>query len=156
MDTQFFDSSAIVKNYLNETGTAWIKSLITAIPSNEIYVSRLASVEVVSVIVRRVRSGLITTTDGQNYLNRFKSDLSLHFKVVEISLPLVSTAVNLVEKHGLRGYDAIQLASGLTLSLRLSAAMSTPFSFTFISADNNLNNAAQSESLAVDNPNNHP
>lgn len=156
MNQQFFDSSAIVKNYLNETGTAWIKSLITAIPSNEIYVSRLASVEVVSAIVRRVRNGLITTTDGQKYLNRFKSDLSIHFKVVEISLPLVSTAVNLVEKHGLRGYDAIQLASGWTLYLRLSAAMSAPFSFTFISADNNLNDAAQAESLAVDNPNNHP
>ena len=41
MDFYFFDSSAVVKNYLNETGTAWIKSLITAIPSNEIYVSRL-------------------------------------------------------------------------------------------------------------------
>ncbi len=156
MDTQFFDSSAIVKNYLNETGTAWIKSLITTIPSNEIYVSRLASIEVVSAIVRRIRNGLISPTDGQNYLNRFKSDLQLHFKVVEISLPLVSTAVNLVEKHGLRGYDAMQLASGLTLYIRLSAAMSTPFTFTFISADNNLNNAAQSETQAVDNPNNHP
>jgi uncharacterized protein len=113
-------------------------------------------VEVVSAIVRRIRNGLITPTDGQNHLNRFKSDLSLHFKVVEIGLPLVSTAVNLVEKHGLRGYDAMQLASGLTLYLRLSAAMSTPFTFTFISADNNLNNAAKSETLAVDNPNNHP
>lgn len=156
MDFYFFDSSAAVKNYLSETGSAWIRGLVNANPPNQIHVSRLASVEVISAFVRRAKGKLITTNAAQNFITQFKANLQIDFEVVEISLPLVSMAVTMVEKHGLRGYDAMQLASGLTLYLRLSAAMSTPFSFTFISADNNLNNAAQSESLAVDNPNNHP
>ncbi len=156
MDFYFFDSSAAVKNYLNETGSAWVRSLVNANPPNQIHVSRLASVEVISAFVRRAKGKLITTNAAQNFITQFKANLQTDFEVVEIGLPLVSMAVDLVEKHGLRGYDAMQLASGLTLYVRLSAAMSAPFTFTFISADNNLNNAAQSETLAVDNPNNHP
>ena len=156
MNVQFLDSSAIVKNYLNEVGTARIRSLITAVPSNEIYVSRLAGVEVAAAITRRAKGRLITATDRQDYLNRFKSDLQNHFQVIEINLPLVRLAVELVEKHALRGYDAMQLASGLTLYRNLSAIVTNAFRFTFISADNDLTAAAQAEGLATENPNNYP
>jgi len=62
--------------------------------------------------------------------------------------------MRLSEIRGLRGYDAIQLATALELINRF-AANKLP-SIIFISADNHLNQAAQTEGLTVDNPNNHP
>jgi hypothetical protein len=58
------------------------------------------------------------------------------------------------EKHGLRGYDATQLASAFVVHAELLAiGVST---LVFLSADGELNDAAQAEQLLVQNPNNHP
>jgi len=62
--------------------------------------------------------------------------------------------MRLSEIRGLRGYDAVQLATALELENRFSA--NNLSSIIFISADNHLNQAAQTEGLTVDNPNNHP
>jgi predicted nucleic acid-binding protein len=54
----------------------------------------------------------------------------------------------------LRGYDAVQLATALeTNRKRLSDGLSA---LVFVSADAELNNAAQAEGLEVENPNNYP
>ncbi|MEJ7625123.1 MAG: hypothetical protein WKF34_14115 [Pyrinomonadaceae bacterium] len=53
MAFQFVDSSALVKKYLLEAGTARVRSIFNAVPSQEIYVSRVTQVEVTSAIVRR-------------------------------------------------------------------------------------------------------
>ncbi len=49
--------------------------------------------------------------------------------------------------------DAVQLATALELENRFASRKLA--SITFISADNQLNQAAQNEGLTVDNPNNH-
>ena len=75
------------------------------------------------------------------------------FRKVEISENLVNEAANLAKKYALRGYDAIQLAAILeTEKARTPVGLS---SLTLLSADDDLNNAAISEGLMVDNPNNH-
>ena len=103
---------------------------------------------------RRVKDGLIAAADAHNYFNRFKADLQTDFEIVEINLPLVLLTVELAEKHALRGYDAMQLTGGLTVYRALSA-VATAFTFVFVSADDDLNRAAQAEGLTVENPNNH-
>jgi hypothetical protein len=54
----------------------------------------------------------------------------------------------------LRGYDAIHLASALTVFRKLKVAGLS--SFQIIAADKDLLAAAAAEGLATDNPNNHP
>ena len=66
---------------------------------------------------------------------------------------IIRTAIHLAQTHVLRGYDAVQLSSAITLNDKLSKLGLPPF--IFISADNNLNSAAQTEGLTVDNPNIH-
>lgn len=66
---------------------------------------------------------------------------------------MIEQASLLTEKHYLRGYDAVQLASALEVQkIRNSFGAS---SIIFVSADNALNQAAQNEGLTVDNPNNY-
>lgn len=53
MSAYFFDSSAVVKRYVNETGTAWVTSILAPTAGHDIYVTRITGVEVVSAIARR-------------------------------------------------------------------------------------------------------
>jgi uncharacterized protein len=49
----FFDSSAIVKRYLIETGTAWVGSITDLAAGNKVYLARVTLVEVISAIALR-------------------------------------------------------------------------------------------------------
>lgn len=61
--------------------------------------------------------------------------------------------MTLAEKHGLRGYDSVQLAAAVELQIvRNSLSLS---GITFVCADDHLNVAAVAEGLLVENPNNH-
>jgi hypothetical protein len=62
--------------------------------------------------------------------------------------------MRLAETHELRAYDAVQLACALELNGRWLAA-GFP-GITLISADQDLNTAATTEGLLVEDPNLHP
>jgi hypothetical protein len=67
---------------------------------------------------------------------------------------LIGEAKLLLERHPLRAYDAVQLASALHARNRLLAAgASAPI---FLSADTQLLAAARAEGLATDDPNQRP
>lgn len=61
-----------------------------------------------------VESGALVPRDYRNILQNFDNDWESYF-VVDISEALVKIAGQLAEKHALRGYDAIHLASAVTL-----------------------------------------
>lgn len=50
MTAYFFDSSALVKRYVRETGTTWVIGILRS-PANSIYVAQIAEVEVAAVFV---------------------------------------------------------------------------------------------------------
>ena len=56
----YFDSSALVKRYISERGTAWVLGITDPGAGNIIFVARIAAVEVVSAITRAVRVGSVT------------------------------------------------------------------------------------------------
>ena len=91
----------------------------------------------------------ITPADAATALAYFQLDFARQYFIIEVSAPLVDQAAALARKHGLRGYDAVQLAAALDTQARLP-------SLTPLSADAGLNAAALAEGLAVDDPNNHP
>jgi hypothetical protein len=56
----FFDSSAIVKRYVNETGTAWVRRLTRKGRPEPIYLARITAVELTSAVARRRKGGTLT------------------------------------------------------------------------------------------------
>ena len=62
-------------------------------------------------------------------------------------------ACDLLERHPLRAYDAVQLAAALEARRTLQAVGSA--APIFLSADNRLLLAAQAEGFVTDNPNSH-
>ncbi len=67
---------------------------------------------------------------------------------------LFDEAMRLANTHSLRAYDAVQLAAALEINRKERDAGFAPI--TLISADRALNDAAQAEGLAVEDPNLHP
>jgi predicted nucleic acid-binding protein len=150
----FLDSSALVKAYVQERGSAWVASLLTATPPNSLYISRLTGIEVVSAISRKARSGGLSTADAATGLAEFRVDFPLAFNIVELSPALAEAAARLAERHGLRAYDAVQLAAAIHVQSGHTPASGRQI--MLISADADLSAAAEVEGLAVDDPNTHP
>jgi len=150
----FFDSSALVKRYVNEIGTAWVTSLTSPAASNSIYIGRITGVEVVAAIMRAQRQGRVSPTEANTARAKFRQHFDQDYLVIQITESILDRAMELPERYQLRAYDAVQLATALTVNdRRLARAMPA---LTLISADIDLNAAALAEGLAVDNPNNHP
>jgi hypothetical protein len=49
----FFDTSGIVKRYVQEIGTAWVQHTANPTPGNVVYLARISAVEVPSRAWRR-------------------------------------------------------------------------------------------------------
>lgn len=79
MDDYFFDSSAIVKRYISETGTVWVENITNLKTGNNIYLARITCVETVSAIVRRARGGSITPTDAKKAISLFQHDFTNNY-----------------------------------------------------------------------------
>ena len=154
MSAFFCDSSAIVKRYVNEIGSNFIDKLADINNGNVVLLARITQVEVTAAIARRLKNGSITQVDAQNASAVFEHDLTNSYLTVEITPILLSSAVSLAAKYALRGYDAVQLAAALEANTeRLQKAL---LPLTLVSADKELNHAAQAAGLRVENPNNHP
>ncbi|HEV7858924.1 MAG TPA: type II toxin-antitoxin system VapC family toxin [Pyrinomonadaceae bacterium] len=153
MAAYFFDRSALVKLYVNEAGTAWLKSLTAQHTQNSFFIARITDVEVVSALARRGRAGSLDPSALQAALRQFNLDLTQLYLHVEINQTLTIHAMSLAETNALRGYDAVQLAAALEVcNERRSVGLPTP---ALISADAALNAAAIAEGLTIDNPNDH-
>ena len=154
MAAYFFDSSALVKRYVRETGTLWVTSMLEVPGHYHIYVARITGVEVISAITRRVLGGSLSKADASAALSLFRHEFSNSFTVTEISPALLTRAMQLAEFHALRGYDAVQLAAALDVqAYSLSLATSA---LTMVSSDGELNAAAIAEGLIMEDPNAHP
>ena len=153
MGAYFLDTSALVKRSVREAGTAWVRDLTRSGSPHDIYIARISIVELVAAITRRERGGHLTTAQGAAVIGHFRKRASERYIVVELSPTLFDDASRLARKHGLRGYDAVQLAAALALNQPRSPLGLPPV--TLVSADAELNRAALAEGLLVENPNQH-
>jgi uncharacterized protein len=108
----YLDTSSLVKLYVSEKATPATKQLVGAM--EVIATSRLAYVEARAAFARKRRERGVGPKDYRNILQNFDNDWESYF-VVDISEALVKMAAQLAAKHALRGYDAIHLASAVTL-----------------------------------------
>ena len=153
MPAYFTDSSTLVKQYVRERGSAWA-SLFASFPHDDVHIVAVTPVEIVAALMRRARSGTMTEPDARAACAQFLADLPLDYQVVEVTDTLVAAAIGLAQRHKLRGYDAVQLAAAIEVNhLRLHVGAAP---LLFVSADAELNAAARSEGLTVDDLNAHP
>ncbi|GET38702.1 type II toxin-antitoxin system VapC family toxin [Microseira wollei] len=153
VNAYFLDTSALVKRYIAETGSNWIRSITDVATGNQIALAQITWVEVLSALARRQREGSLSASDLNLVVQHFREDFENQYELIEIDQALIETAGELVIQYPLRAYDAVQLASALRFQSNL--AQIPQEQLVFISADNRLLDMAQSEGLLTDNPNNY-
>lgn len=153
MTTYYLDTSALSKRYVQKTGTAWIRALVGPAAGHTSLTARITMVEVYSALARRRREGSVPAADCSIAAQAFTAHSATEYEFVELNLDVVALARDLLKRHPLRAYDAVQLALALVANQALQAAHLP--SLVFLSADDRLNAAAAVEGLTVDNPNAH-
>lgn len=153
MKVAFFDTSALAKRYVDETGSEWVLSLFRERESCLSHIAELTTVEFTSAIVRRSKGGSLSADAAAQILSTFDLHLLSDYYVLEITSNLLSDACSLVKIYGLRGYDAVQLAVARDLNLT-QTGRGLPV-IPFVSSDSELLAAAKADGLLTDNPNDH-
>lgn len=154
MAAYFFDSSATVKRYAIEIGSKWVFAHLRPSAGNVIFVAWITGAETVAALARKRKGNYLTSPEAAKAINRFQRHFALRYQKITITDNIISAAMNYADKYELRGYDAIQLATAKEVEKELQAVGTS--GLIFVSADNELNDAAQAEGLTVENPNNHP
>ncbi|AIJ21066.1 type II toxin-antitoxin system VapC family toxin [Amycolatopsis methanolica] len=107
----FVDSSALVKLYVAEPGSEQVQAL------SGMVVSQIARVEIPAALWRKHRTGAISAGDARLLVSAFEADYHgtpdepPRFAVVPVTPIVLDVAARLTGVHGLRAYDAIQLAT---------------------------------------------
>jgi predicted nucleic acid-binding protein len=151
----FLDSSAVAKRYLAETGTAWIIALTDPVARHTIFLAEFTYVEVAAALAARHRApGGITRQERDTAVTLLLRHCQTEYRLNVVDRRVLDRAVRLTQRHRLRGYDAVQLATALATSESLLAA-GFP-ALTFVAADADLILATRAEGLPADDPNLHP
>jgi predicted nucleic acid-binding protein len=149
MARYFLDSSALIKYYHNETGSPAVERNLGEARS-EFLIARLAWVEILSGLAKKVRIATLPPSDYGHLERRFPADVRQRLlRPIRMLNSHFTTAGDLIGSHGLtrqlRALDAVQLAVALRIH-RVS-----PIDH-FVSSDQRLCDIAALEGLAVINP----
>lgn len=154
MNVAYFDTSALLKQYVSEIGSSWVMAYLESDPAPAVFTSRLTEVEAICAFSRRLRDGTLLPTDHGTVVQAFDYDVSYRYYLLDLTPATVDAARRLANHHPLRAYDAVQLATAWLLNQALLRASEPPL--TFICADDRLITVAQAEGLLTENPNHHP
>ena len=146
----YFDSSALVKRYMEEQGTALVTELCDDL-HNIIAIAQIGLVEIAAGFGGKQRGGFITAEEYNRALEDLITDAERQYLQVAVVSPVIDRAIQLTQQHRLRGYDAVHLACALLLNHSLLDYELPPL--TIVAADGDLLTAAEAEELKTLNPN---
>ena len=146
MASVYLDTSALVKLYIEEEGTARVIALTADRDEVQVVVLDIALIESRSAVRRRQREGDISDADADRILKQIEEDAAASFLLQPSTSAVMEEAARLIDRHPLRAYDALQLAGCLVVRHDL------PGPLTFVCADTRLCEAAGLEGVVTLNP----
>jgi uncharacterized protein len=132
----FFDSSALAKRYIAETGSDRIQVILSS--ASALAVSVICISEIISALCRRRRERKISTEEYRHGKTSVLSDID-DATVIGITEEVIAQAVALLEQFPLRSADALHIACASEWSTDL-----------FVSADESQCRAAKAHGLRVE------
>ena len=134
----YLDTSSLVKLYVEEDESSKVDALVKS--SEVTATSLVAYAEARAAFARRFREKAFTSDEYNRMKEFFNKDWSSYL-VLSVTEDMIKLAGNLAEKHALRGFDSIHLASALTLRQKLSSPI------VFSCFDDKLQKASERENL---------
>jgi predicted nucleic acid-binding protein len=130
----YLDTSSLVKLYVEERGSAEVGSLVEQ--ADVVATSVVAYPEARAALAQRKRERSLTVGGWRRAKAAFEADWP-RVLALDVSSPLARSAGELAERHRLRGFDALHLASYLAIATEFPEE-----DVRFSSADRNLERAA--------------
>ena len=140
---RYFDTSALVKHYVQETGSDSVGHLLTE-QGVTLSTSALTRLEGFHAICRKCLEGKVSPKIKIRLLRQFESDLQA-FQLVEINSARTEEAKQLIRKTALKTLDAIHIASALLFKKQ-------KLKTEFISCDEPQSRVARQQGLITRNP----
>lgn len=134
----YWDTSALVKQFIQEAGTDEALALQAEAPPHS--TATIAYTETFSAFRRRVREAALTEPHYQEVIRRFLEEWPAYVRI-NLDESILERSRTLLERHPLRTLDAIHLASAIELQEQLHEPS------VLISADAQLLRAAMAEHL---------
>ena len=150
MPLTYLDSSALVKRYIAEAGSAWVSHLCETEP---IVISLISVPEIASALARRTREGVLTEPQRDTLFRLFLSD-ARSFVVIGLNQTITQQAAAMLLTAPLpvrlRSLDALHVASAHWACAR--AGRRGIATGSFVTADRALVEAATWAGLVAVNP----
>ncbi|MCF8079124.1 MAG: type II toxin-antitoxin system VapC family toxin [Desulfobacterales bacterium] len=116
----YLDTSSLVKLYVEEDGSSDIDILVK---SSEVAVtSIIAYAEARAAFARRMREKAFSKT-AHNRIKKFLDEDWPRYFILNLTEDIIRQAGDFAEKHALRGFDSIHLASAFALRQKISASV---------------------------------
>lgn len=112
----FFDTSALIKRYIDEKESASIESLFNDVEG--VYVSTITLIECISTIKRLLKERIITKGEYDIVKNEIENDFQF-FYIIQLSEEVQEAAIRLIEDYQLKTLDSIQYASALVMQTEI-------------------------------------
>jgi uncharacterized protein len=109
----FLDTSALVKLYVQEIHSSTVEKAVAT--ANDVIVSQITLAEAVSAFQYRTQKNELSTADETKIFKQLLEDWET-FNCVDVTEHITKEAAMLVRSRGLRGADAIQLATAAWFS----------------------------------------
>lgn len=143
----YLDTSAILKRYRIEAGTATVDELFDHSRSDEaLLTSYLGALEVEAVAARLLRGRVLRRQDYQRFLNRFADDTDTNLTLYPLTNEILEASVDLIRHYALRAADAVHLES----ARRIRTASGMRIIYT--ASDHALIDAARAEGFDILDP----
>jgi predicted nucleic acid-binding protein len=146
----YLDTSALVKLYAEEEGTATVERAVGE--AEAVATSVVAYAEARAAFARKLREGVFSRENRDDAVEALDEDWGT-FEKSEVTEDLVLEAGDLAEEHALRGFDAVHLASALLVNEvhQIQDGAETEGSVVFLGFDWTLTRAAM-ETMRVYEP----
>lgn len=109
----YLDSSALVKGYIREKGSNFVRNLLNS--EEEICTSVLSYAEVLAAFRKKYRTKGLTEDAYSKAKDRFIQDWVLRVNALQMDTGTMAAIPGLVEQFPLKGADAVQLSAALWL-----------------------------------------
>jgi uncharacterized protein len=136
----YLDTSALVKLYVDEPLSQEVSAAVDE--AEAVATSLLAYAEARAAFARARREARVSPHSYRHIVDAFEEDWPRYI-VVEVTDQIVKHAGDLAASRALRGYDALHLASAVSLRERVSSSM------MFLAFDRELSVAAKRETFRI-------
>ena len=136
----YFDTSALVKRYLNEKGDTKVRGLFDK--SERIFVSAVTHFECASAFQRLLQTKFVDKSEYERMTTEIAIDFPF-FETVPFDEDVKQIALRVIEKHPLKPLDAIQLASLIYIAEEIES---------FVVCDKKLKRCSKEEGFKIIDP----